>query len=166
MNVIPESDGTDTLNPCAYLLVWSWRLVVTRRGHCPLLGKLLRDACGDGARDVSAALGTFLCALARTRRRRLEVNPPGCPVPSVDEKRMLDMVAAAQYGRRAWLDAHLCWMARPAQRRVLEQGVQGLAASLVACRLWLPLPACPVPMPCRGHAASPATLTRVDGQPG
>lgn len=161
MNVMPEPRTADPLNPCEYLLVWAWRLVVTRRGHCPLLGKLFRDACGDGADEVSGALCTFLCALARTRRRRLEVNPPGCLTLSSDEKRMLGLLAAAQRDQRTLLDAHLCWIARPAQRHTLEQGARELAAALSARHLLLPVPACPVPVARHGRVAVSRPATRV-----
>lgn len=147
MNPTPGPDDATATNPCAYLLTWSWRLIVTGRSHCALLGTLLDDACGNDAGKVFRALCSFLCTLAQTRRRRLEVNPPGCPALTHDEQRLLALIAAAQDNRPALLDAHLCWIAHRNRRNALAQSVRTLAMALDATCLWLPLPGDPTPAP-------------------
>ncbi len=145
MDTMPGPDDAAAINPCAYLLTWSWRLVVTGRSHCPLLGTLLDDACGHDAGRVFRALCSFLCTLALAPRRRLEVNPPGCPQLTHDEKSLLAMVAAAQHDWPVLLDAHLCRIAHGRRRRELAQSVHALAAALDAAGLWLPAPDAPRP---------------------
>ena len=156
MNTMPGPDDAAAINPCAYLLTWSWRLVVTGRSHCPLLRTLLDDACGNEAGKVFRALCSFLCTLAQTRRRRLEINPPGCEELTHDEKRLLAMIAAAQGDRPTLLDAHLCWIAHGEGRRELARGVRTLASALDANCLWLPTPDDHAPMPL-GWRSAPAT---------
>ena len=138
MQTARGADGALEYNRCEYLLVWSWRLIVTGRGHCPLLARELRNACRDDADEALAAVCRFLCALARARRHRLMVNPPGCLALTCDEAHMLAMIAAAQHREREVLDIHLEWIARSAFREPVRQSVDELAAILDAHRLRLP----------------------------
>ncbi len=163
MNTMPGPNDTAAHNPCAYLLTWSWRLVVTGRSHCPLLRTLLGDACGNDAGKVFRALCSFLCTLAQARRRRLEINPPGCRDLTCDEKRLLAMIAAAQSDWSTLLNTHLCWIAHGEKQKELARSVHTLAAALDANGLWLPAPDDHVPTSVGWREAS---ITRVVGMYG
>lgn len=165
MNTMPGPDDTAAINPCAYLLTWSWRLIVTGRSHCPLLTTLLDNACGNDAGKVFRALCSFLCTLAQARRRRLEVNPPGYPQLTRDEESLLAMIAAAQTHRSERLDAHLCWIAHGDGQQALGQSVCALASALEASCLWLPVPDEQVPVPNDWRHTQPARVAGMHGIP-
>lgn len=154
-----ELDDFRGFDPGRHLLVWSWRLIVTGRSHCPLLAMGFEDACGRHAGEVFRAVCTFLCALACSRRRRLWVNHPGCPALTPDEMRMLAVVAAAQHGHRTAFEAHVDWIARRDAREPFEAAARALAAALDASRLYLPAPDCPRPAPARRYQAPLAPCT-------
>jgi hypothetical protein len=75
------------------LLVWTWRKIVT---GCPLIAREFCLLCGDDAAEVLATLYTFLQALAYAGRSSWEVGYPGYASLTVDERRMLNLIAAAQ----------------------------------------------------------------------
>jgi hypothetical protein len=62
-----------------YLLVWTWRRVVTGLSDCPLIAREFVQICGDDAAEVLATFCTFLQALAYTARRQLRFGYPGYP---------------------------------------------------------------------------------------
>lgn len=133
--------ATDEDMSCQRLLVRSWRLIMAQGVECPLVTHEFKCACGANTDEVFGAFCTFLCALALTQRRCLEVNPPGAHTLTCDESRILALLAAAQNRQPALLQAHLLWLAPRRLRKLLEQSVRDLAGVLSANRLQLPLPA-------------------------
>lgn len=128
-------------NPCAELLVRAWRRIMVSGAECPLVAREFTCVCGADGKQVFNAFCTFLCALAFAQRRCLLVNPPGVRKLTIDETRMLTLVAAAQNGCAALLEAHLSWLAQRTLRSTLRQSVHELAEVLGASRLCLPAPA-------------------------
>jgi hypothetical protein len=123
------------------LLVWTWRRMATGRGSCPLIAREFSDACGDDAAEVYVAFCAFLRALASASRRRLSIAPPGSFALTGDERQILTLLAAAQADHTAHFEAHLRWLAHSRARQELAGAARLLAASLLANRLQLVLPA-------------------------
>lgn len=141
MKAMQKTEDADERNPCEDLLVHSWRLMMARGAECPLVTQQFQCACGASGPQVFTTFCTFLCALAFAQRRCLRVNPPGERTLTTDEARMLALIACAQNGCNAALEAHLCWLARRMLRKTLEKSVRELAAALSVHQLRLPVPA-------------------------
>ena len=99
---------------------------------CPVVARRLTEAFGEDAGEVSATLGAFLRALAYAGRRRLSVGHPGSIVLTRDEVQLLALLAAAQAAEPAWLDAHLCWLAKSDRREPLALAALALGTALAA----------------------------------
>jgi hypothetical protein len=135
-----ETDMTG-LSYAEHLLVWSWRKIVMGYGGCPLIGREFSLLCGEDGGEVLATLHTFLQALGYAGRRRLEVGYPGYTSLTVDERKMLVLIAAAQSGDATRLEAHLRILARAALRPALAIAVRALGTALDEHDLRLSLPA-------------------------
>jgi hypothetical protein len=120
--------------------------VATGRGSCPLIAYEFVRLCGEDAAEVLASLYTFLLALSYTGRRRLQIGYPGCSTLTVDERRLLSLIAVAQADDDEHFDAHLRWLAQATLRPALAIAARALAAALKAHGVHLPLPA---PAPAR-----------------
>lgn len=140
MKATPKPEDAHDCNHCEDLLVHSWRLMMARGAECPIVTQQFKCACGASGTQVFAAFCTFLCALALAQRRCLRVNLPGESALTMDEQRMLALIACAQNGCHAALEAHLCWLARRMLRRTLERSVRELADALSTHQLRLPAP--------------------------
>jgi ABC-type multidrug transport system ATPase subunit len=81
-------------------------------------------------------------------RRRLTIGSPRCLSITSDERQVSTLLAAAQAGAQAQLEANLRWLARPDQRHVLQIATGTLATALNATDLRLALPAAHVPTAC------------------
>jgi hypothetical protein len=135
-----ETDMTG-LSYAEHLLVWSWRKIVMGYGGCPLIAREFSLLCGEDGGEVLATLHTFLQALGYAGRRRLEVGYPGYTSLTVDERKMLVLIAAAQSGDATRLEAHLRILARAALRPALAIAVRALGTALDEHDLRLSLPA-------------------------
>jgi hypothetical protein len=133
--------GLAALSRGEHLLVWTWRKIVTGGGGCPLIAREFSLSCGEDAGEVLATLYTFLQALACAGRRHLEVGYPGYAEVTIDERRMLLLIAAGQRGGASLLDAHLRTLAGAALRPALATAARALGTALDAHELQLPLPA-------------------------
>jgi hypothetical protein len=121
-------------------LVDAWRHRAVGNGAPPTVVRAFADVCGSEAGDVYATFDAFLRALAWAGRRRLRIGYPGAPQTTVDERRALALVAAAQAGHAAYFDAHLQWLARRDAAFVLTVTARALAAALTSHGSLLPLP--------------------------
>jgi hypothetical protein len=128
------------LNKGEHLLVSSWRRVGAGQGDCPLIARAFVEACGEDAAEVFATFCGFLRALAYASRGRVRIAHPGCVGLTLDERRLLSLIAAAQGGDRACFEAHLRWLARIELRAVLAIAVGALGTALALHNLNLPLP--------------------------
>jgi hypothetical protein len=154
-------DGSETVPTAAVvglsygeqLLLWSLRRLATQGHPSPLVTREFTDACGADAAEVLTTFRAFLGVLAFGGRRRLSVGHPGCLQLTWDERRLLALVAIAQDGDDAWLDAHLCWLVRGELTRQLALAARALAAELADHDLRLPLPG----QVARGNRAAPVT---------
>ncbi len=133
--------GLAALGRAEHLLVWAWRKIATGGGGCPLIAREFSLSCGEDAGEVLATLYTFLQALACAGRRRLEVGYPGYAELTIDERRMLLLIAAGQRGEASLLDAHLRTFAGAALRPALAIAARALGTALDAHALQLPPPA-------------------------
>lgn len=140
MKVMRKAEDANDDNHCEQLLVHSWRLMMARGAECPVVTQQFKCACGASGTEVFAAFCTFLCALALAQRRCLRVNPPGERSLTIDEQRMLALIACAQNDCDVALEAHLCWLARRMLRKTLERSVRELADALSTHQLRLRLP--------------------------
>lgn len=122
-----------------HLLVWSWRRLAAGRADCAWAEQEFTDACGEDGPEVFLTFTVFLKALAFSSRRRLAVGTPGCLHLTADERQVLALLAAAQAGSPARLEAHLRWIAEAERRPVLEIAAGALAMALTANGLLLRL---------------------------
>ncbi len=129
-----------------HLLVWSWRRIATGRACCPLMMDEFADACGEDGPEVFVTLCTFLKGLALAGRRQLVIGAPGCLAVTPDERQVLTLLAAAQAGAPALLEAHLRWIAIPEKRHILEIATGAFARALNTNDLRIALPAQAMPI--------------------
>lgn len=131
-----------------HLLVWSWRRIATGRSGCPLMLDQFADVCGEDGPEVFVTFCTFLKALAVASRRQFSIGAPGCTTVTADERQVLTLLAAAQAGTPALLEAHLRWIAIPERRLILQIATGALARALMAHALQIALPAHAMPTTC------------------
>ena len=124
-----------------HLLVWTWRKIMTGHGGCPLIEREFSRLCGEDAGEVLATFCTFLRAVAYASRRRLQIGYPGYPGLTNDEREFLTLIATAQAGEVARLEAHLRWIARAELTFALAIAIRALARALEVHGLRLPLTA-------------------------
>lgn len=141
----PWQGGLQGLGHAEQLLVWSWRRVATGHAYCSLTRDGFAATCGEDGPEVFVTFCTFLQALAVASRRQFLIGAPGLAVLTADERQVLTLLAAAQADDPALLEAHLCWLAIPEKRPVLEIATVALARALCFSALNLVLPARPVP---------------------
>ena len=96
--------------------------------------------CGDDAAEVLATLYTFLRALAYAGRSRWEVGYPGYASLTVDERRMLNLIAAAQSDDTKRFETYLHALAHAALSPALGIAARALGTALNEHDLRLPLP--------------------------
>ena len=95
---------------------------------------------GD-AGEVFATFRAFLGVLAHGGRRKLRVGAPGARSRTPDETLVVALVAAAQAGDEALVDAYLCWLTHVEARGAAAITVRALATALAVQGQWLqPLP--------------------------
>lgn len=95
-------------------LLWAIRRVVLCGGASDLPQRSLCDRLGDGAgTEAYLALRLVLYTACMFGRRRLSLAPPGSAEVTCDEALLLQIVAAAQHGQEALLEASLLWLLAP-----------------------------------------------------
>ncbi len=126
-----EADG-------AALVVRALRLAAGP-GCWPLVERMFRDVCGAGRGagqgDGAAAACLFrilLQGLALGARRPLRLGFMGAPELTHDERSLLQVIAAAQAGNTALLDATAIWLARPAAASSVARAAAGFGELLAA----------------------------------
>lgn len=138
----PGTPGTVEDGAGVALVVRALRLAAGP-GCWPLVERVFRDACGPGGGIAASCLFRILLqGLALGARRPLRLGFIGAPELSHDERALLQMVAAAQRGHTALLEASAIWLARPAGAASVARAASGLA-ELLALNGAL-LPAAPV----------------------
>lgn len=149
------------LNYGAHLIIWGLRRVVTAHGPDGFLLDECHCAFSEDGDEAMRALCLFLCLMGRAARRPIQIGTPGTLAVTWDENRILTLLAAAQKwaedGDQARVDAHLQWLASPAQRPALAQVTLALGQLLAAHGHFLSLPADTV---CTGAAAWPPGQAR------
>ena len=78
----------------------------------------------------------FLMLLAAGARRKLRVAPLEVGAPTVDERHIIEMVAAAQSGDKRRLDLHLATLVLPGWRDAVRAAVVDLAGTMMG---WAPI---------------------------
>ena len=96
--------------------------------------------CGEDAGEMLATLYTFLQALTYAGRRRWEVGYPGYTLLTIDERRMLDLIAAAQSSDMSRFETYLHALARPTMGPTVGIAARALGTALNEHDLRLPLP--------------------------
>lgn len=123
-----------------HLLIWAWRRIAGGRVDCPVMAREFTDACAEDGRELLITYCTFLRALAFARRRPVAVGLPGRVALTIDERRVLSLLAALQADEPARLEAHLRWMSTPARRLDLRIAAAALARALAVNGLLLAPP--------------------------
>jgi hypothetical protein len=90
--------------------------------------------------EVLATLYTFLQTLAYAGRRRWEIGYPGYTWLTIYERRMLNLIAAAQSDDAKGFETCLRVLAHPTLRHALGIAARALGAALDEHDLRLPLP--------------------------
>jgi hypothetical protein len=151
---MPVTAATEGFGYAEHLLIWSWRRIAAGQGACPIIARVFVDGCGEDAPEVLATFCAFLRALAYASRRPLRIGHPGCMALTGDELQVLNLIAAAQADHRAFVTAHLRWLAQADLRGILEITAHALATAFLANELRLALPASIGPMACSRDAAT------------
>jgi len=120
----------DRADYVARVLVWTWRKIAAGGSSCPLIAREFAQLFGEDSPEVLATLCTFLRAVALCSNRRMKVAYAGCLGRTSDERQVLALIAAAQAGNEARLEAHLRWFARSEARLVLRVSAHALGAAL------------------------------------
>jgi hypothetical protein len=81
----------------------------------------------------------------------LRAGRPGSPTPTPDETLLLALIAAAQAGNDALVDAYLCWLPRAEARSAVAITARALATAAAVHGQWLE----PVPIPSRSPSSVP-----------
>lgn len=134
-----DADGAED---GAALVVRALRLAAGP-GCWPLVERMFRDVCGAGRGagrgagqgDGAAAACLFrilLQGLALGARRPLRLGFMGAPELTHDERSLLQVIAAAQAGNTALLDATAIWLARPAAASSVARAAAGFGELLAA----------------------------------
>ena len=92
------------------------------------------DVSADNPPDIDCR--AFLMLLAAGARRKLRVAPLEVGAPTVDERHIIEMVAAAQSGDRRRLDLHLATLVLPGWRDAVRAAVFDLAGTMME---WAPI---------------------------
>jgi hypothetical protein len=132
----PASADVENDGDGAALVVRALRLAAGP-GCWPLVERMFRDVCGPGGGpgDGTAACCLFrilLQGLALGARRPLRLGFMGAPELTHDERSLLQVVAAAQAGDAALLDATAIWLARPMAVASVARAAIGFAELLAA----------------------------------
>jgi hypothetical protein len=134
-----ESHGRYEASLCAgHLLVWTWRKFVVGHADCPVLAREYFAFAGEQADDLLIAFAAFLQALGSGSRRTMTVGHPHCAGLTPDEQQILRLIAAAQEGEDALLEAHLSWLVKGSQKEAVARTVKMLVMRLNACGVILP----------------------------
>jgi hypothetical protein len=119
------------------LLIGALRGIAFGHGCSALTRRDFAIAFPGDAGEMFATFRSFLQALAYASRRKLRAGRPGSPTPTSDETLLLTLIAAAQAGDEALVDAHLCWLARPDARAFVAITTRALATALAVHGVWL-----------------------------
>ncbi|HWB50719.1 MAG TPA: hypothetical protein VG651_16545 [Stellaceae bacterium] len=131
-------DGEDTaLGPGAALLIGTLRRIAAGRECAALSRRDFAMAFPGDADEVFVTFRAFLQSLAHAGRRKLRVAPPGSGRATPDETSIIALIAAAQTGDAARLDAHLCWLARGEAQLLVAVMARALATALGVHGQWL-----------------------------
>lgn len=131
---VAGSADVDGAEDGAALMVRALRLAAGP-GCWPLVERMFRDLCGPGQGDGAAAACLFrilLQGLALGARRPLRLGFMGAPELTHDERSLLQVIAAAQAGDAALLDATAIWLARPMAVASVARAVTGFGELLAA----------------------------------
>ena len=122
-----------------YLLIWAGRQILAGEPVAPVLAGELGDMAGPEAGEaLLAAFAGLVAMLERRARRSLRFATPGSRDLMPDESQLLGLIAAAQHGQAALLEARLTWLVRPARRSALAAAVAGFAVGLAEAGIALP----------------------------
>lgn len=117
----------DDLVPAEKLLVLACRRTVPGRVAGPCVEMAWRLGCGDALGACSArAFADMTQVLAAGARRPLHLGLPHAERLSMDERALLELVAACQCGAAALAMALACWLVRAPQ----HAGLLGTALAL------------------------------------
>jgi hypothetical protein len=137
----PSCDDFRAMPSGFRLLIEASRRIAAGRDGCRLtLQEFASIFPGDGL-EIFSTFRVFLQAMAQGGRRKLRFARPGTAGLLPDETLLLVLIAAAQSGDAALLDAHLCWLARPDRARVVSIATCAIAAALASHGQWLRPPA-------------------------
>lgn len=121
-------------------------LLACRRSQCsciasPTVELAWRLGCGDayGARSFRA-FALMRCVLGMFARRPLSLQPPDDLTLSLDERAILDLVAACQTDARTLASALASWLVPHPHHRALLASAETLAAAMVQAKLHLSEP--------------------------
>jgi hypothetical protein len=131
----PPATNAADLSPAEEIVLWSLRTLVENRSAWREVKAELRRLCGlIPGEAVALGLGRVLDVLGSQARRDLMVHQPHCACVGEDEQAILNLVAAAQAGRRDHVDAIAGWLVpRLAAARLAEEAAF-LADALAAAR--------------------------------
>lgn len=122
-----------------YLLIWAGRRLLAGEPVAPVLAGELGDAATtDSGEALLAGFAGLVAMLERRARRPLRFARDGARILAADEIQLLGLIAAAQHGRAALLEARLTWLARPGRRPALADAVTRFAVGLAEAGIAFP----------------------------
>ena len=144
--ILSPEYGSADLSYGERLLIWALRRLVMRPDVCRVVIREFTGVCGEDGGEVLATMRVFIGALGYLPRRRISIAHPGSCALTADERQILALIAAAQEGEPARLEALLCWFARLDGRDQLALAAGALARAFDANGLRL-CAALPPPQP-------------------
>ncbi len=79
-----------------HLILLGFRALAMGHGECPMLRRTFEGLLGSDADDALGHMLAFVRVVGSAGVRRVRLHPPGCCGVSLDERRVLAAVAAAQ----------------------------------------------------------------------
>lgn len=132
-------DDVLALSTAEQFALWSLR----HRRACPWDADTLAEGFfrAFGIAGIEEALAGFVAfceAFGRHGRRRLSLNGCRCRALAADERCLLTLLTAAQFGERRHAEALALWLCRPAGQAALVEAADRVAAAFLRRGLLLP----------------------------
>ncbi len=146
----PQADGTrplfiTDLGASAGYFVWGMRACIRGQASDSIVEKAFSEVFGHDAASILADIHALAALVGKSARNRPTIGAPGCACLTPHEISMVRILASAQAGEGAAVEAHLVWMVTPQDRAVLKVLIHYLADRFTCHGLVINPPPAPAP---------------------